>query len=388
MLKVFLRHFYILTVSGLFLPELYFFELQAQSVREPISAPIEKFFPKSYVGGFFSEKYNDPIEVNNEEESITENENNAQEEKTSKIEFQTSDISKKTFLPPDETPSVAVNPNAPSSIISMIESNRRGDKITARAYAKQFVRMLQNFFFEAREMTTLIGDALIEESVIEENDWIGAEQAIDIELAKTRLEKGVTIKPTNDVAMKRIIPDPKKEIEVFFIFSRSCSYCRNMAPDVERLYRILKDDKRVKFTALVVGESDEIWLSEFRDYTGLSVPAFDGTDFAKDFKLKFFPVLLVILPNGERSYYKSGQQTFERMYEFVRTAQGLKVEDSKSLQAIIKTPIGQAEKLILASNTDGKSLAGQKSVRIPQNANQRRASLADRKIVPIEVDKF
>ncbi len=354
------------------------------SATEPLAKPIERFFPKSYAGGFFSEKYKEVIEVKESQES--DSEDSGVEEVPSRneipgIEFQTSDISKKTFLPPDQTPSVAVNPNAPSSIISMIESNRRGDKVTARAYAKQFVRMLQNFFFEAREMTSLIGDALIEESVIENEDWIGAEQAIDIELAKTRLEKGVSIKPTHDVAMKRIVPDPKKEVEVFFIFSRACSYCRHMAPDVERVQRTLASDKRVKITGLVVGEADEAWLREFREYTGLSIPVFDGTEFAKNFKLKFFPIMMVLLPNGERSYYKSGQQTFERMYEFVRTAQGVRVEDSPALQAIIKTPIGQAEQLILASSKDAGTVSSTK-----YGARPVRMPLAPKK--GVEVDKF
>jgi hypothetical protein len=343
---------------------------------DSITPSIKKFFPKSYAGNFFAEKYSEPVEVKDTIENASEEpeENpDASLDKTSSIEFQTEDIRKKSFLPPDQTPSVAVNPNAPSSIISMIESNRRGDRVTAKAYAKQFVRVLQNFFFEVREMTSLIGDALIDEKVIEEEDWMGAEQAIDIELARTRLEKGASIKPSHDVAMKRIVPDPKKEVQVFFVFSRACSYCRFMAPDVERVARVLKEDSRITFTGLVVGEADDEWLKEFRDYTGLGIPVYNGTEFAKQFKIRFLPVILVLLPNGERSYYKSGQQSFERIYEFIRTAQGLEIEDSPSLQSVIKTPIGQGEKLIMASHkstsTFQSSHYGAKPVRMPQ-ANQ------------------
>jgi hypothetical protein len=361
--------------------------LADSSARRPIIRPLEKFFPKSYVGDFFSEKYAEPVEVKDKiesEEAQAENkelntESNVHDPEA--IEFQTDDISKKTFLPPDQTPSVAINPNAPSSIISMIESNRRGDRVNAKGYAKQFVRVLQNFFFEVREMTSLIGDALIEEKVIEEEDWMGAEQSIDIELARTRLEKGVAIKPTHDVAMKRIIPDPKKEVQVLFIFSRSCSYCRFMAPDVERVARVLSGDSRVTLTGLVVGEADGAWLAEFRDYTGLSIPVYNGTEFAKQLKIRFLPVILVLQPNGERSYFKSGQQSFERIYEFIRTAQGLETEDSPSLQSIIKTPIGQGEKLIMAShkNTSAyqSSHYGAKPVRMPVAVQKR-----------VQVEKF
>lgn len=354
------------------------------------SKPLERFFPKSFASSFLEDKASTAVEVVNSE--VTQAEVPVLKAEESKggtqpeLEFQTGDLSKKTFLPPDQTPQVAINPEAPSSIISMIESNRRGDKDTAKAYAKQFVRVLQNYFFEVREMTSLIGDALIEENVIENEDWLGAEQAIDIELARTRLEKGVAIKPTNDVAMKRIVPDPKKEAQVFFIFSRSCSYCRFMAPDVERLNRVLSGDKRIKLTGLVVGGGDEAWLTEFRSYTGLSIPVFEGTEFAKNFKFKFLPVLFVVLPNGERSYFKSGQQSFERMLEFVRTAQGLPLEDKPSIQAVIKTPIGEGEKLILASKDNPDvvhvSRHGPRPVSIPAG---QKARVMQAKVV---VEKF
>ena len=363
------------------------------------NSAIKRFFPSSYAGSIFEKKFDSPIEVKDDlidaasrekqEESNaspkkdTEDQVKEQsQEPVSLIEYQTSDVTKKKFLPPDQTPSVAVNPEAPTSVISMIESSRRGDTVTAKAYAKQFVRTLQNYFFEVKQITSLIGDALIEEDVISDDDWVGAEQSIDIELARTRLEKGAAIKPSHDVAMKRIVPDPKKEVEVYFFFSRSCSYCRFMAPDVERLYRAFKDDSRVKFTGLVVGDSYDEWLREFRDYTGLSIPVYDGTDFSRELKIGFLPVLLVVTPNGNNSYYKSGQQTFERMYEFVRVSQGLPLEDSSKIQAIIKTPIGAGDKLLLAKNQGAYTQHfGQKAVsekvNLPESAKRR-----------IELDKF
>lgn len=350
----------------------------AQSAMKGIvNAPLEKFFPRSFAGSMFDDRFKEVIEVKSDagKEEIeskvenTETKSITFDPKKSGIEFNTRNISEKTFLPPDQTPSVAVNPDSPSSVIQMIESNRRGDTVTAKGYARQFVRVLQNYFFEVRQITSMIGEALIEENAIQKEDWLGAEQSIDIEMARTRLEKGVAIKPTNDVAMKRVVPDPKKEVQVFFLFSRSCSYCRQMAPDVERLNRALAGDKRVKITGLVVGGGDEAWLNEFRDYTGLSMPVFDGTEFAEMFKLKFFPVLLVLLPNGQRSYFKSGQQSFETMFEFVRTTQGLPINDSASLQALVKTPIGEAEKLIIASGKKNDSIHkvhyGSRKVRLP-----------------------
>ncbi len=360
---------------------------------------VRKFFPASYAGSIFDKKFTKPIEIGSDSvvRTVVKNKKVNAEDKIEVvnqpgkntiedvIEFSTSDISKKKFLPPDQTPSVAVNPNAPSSVISMIESSRRGDNSTAKAYAKQFVRTLQNYFFEVRKITSLIGEALIEESAIKDEDWIGAEQAIDIELARSRLENGVAIKPTQDVALKRIIPDPKKEVEVYYFFSRSCTYCRLMTPDVERLTRILGADSRVKITGLVVGDSNERWLKEFRDYTGLTAPVYDGTDFAKHLNIGFLPVLMVVSPNDKRSYFKSGQQSFEGMYEFVRTAQGLPVEDSLKIQSIVKTPIGAADELLLTKNSKGRT--GVISRHFGSN-NSKRVNLPSSVKNRVQVEKF
>ncbi len=348
--------------------------------------PLKKFFPSSYAGSIFSKKLGVIEEVQDEAKLAVRNENKPIQSESAKekvLEFATDDVSKKTFLPPDQTPQVAVNPNAPSSIISMIESSRRGDGVTAKGYAKQFVRMLQNYFFEVRQISSLIGEALIEEKVIKDDDWVGAAQAMDIEFAKTRLEKGIAIKPTHDVAMKRIIPDPKSELEVFFMFSRSCSYCRLMAPDVERLYRVFKDDSRVKFTGLVIGETDQLWLKEFRNYTGLSMEVFDGTELSKQVNVRFLPVLLIVSPNGQRSYIKSGQQTFDRMYEFVRVAQGLPVEDSSKLQSIVRTPMGEGDKLLLAQAKGGN---GTRVVSFRKS--KQTVSIPDALERKVQVDKF
>ena len=257
-----------------------------------------------------------------------------------------------------------------------------GIRLQQRPMRRQFVRTLQNYYFEVRQYTSLIGDALVEEDVIKDEELVGVAQSIDIELAKTRLEKGILVKPTHDVAMTRIISDPKKEVEVYYFFSRTCGYCRLMSTDVERINRVFEGDKRIKLTGLVVGASDEAWLKEFRDYTGLSIPVFDGTEFSKHLKIGFLPVFLVITPNNGKSYFKSGQQNFERMYEFIRTAQGLPVEDSVKLQSIIKTPIGTGDKLLLAKGSANGGVVtehfGQsQKVNLPSNVRDK-----------IQVDKF
>lgn len=254
------------------------------------------------------------------------------------------------ILPPDQTPSVRVNPDAPSSIRAMISAKRQGDSKLALSYAGQFVRYQQSFFFEVREMVDLIGKALIKENVIEDDEWIGVGQMIDYELAKTRYEEGSVLKPTHESAMKLIQADPKQEIEVYYFFSLACSWCRYMAPDVERLWRLAKQDPRIKMTALTINGSPKDWLTEYKNYADWTVPVVDGEELARHWSIGFVPALVIVTPNGKKAFMKTGQQTYERMYEFMRTAQGLPATVTAEFKSVAVTPIGQVERM-KAGNT-------------------------------------
>ena len=273
-----------------------------------------------------------------------------EENKKGKIRYLSENPEDDKILPPDQTPSVRVNPDAPSSIRAMISARRQGDEKLALSYAEQFVRYQQNFFFEVREMVDLIGRALIKQEVIEDDEWVGVGQMIDFELAKTRYQEGSVLKPTHESAMKRVAPDPKQEIEVYYFFSLSCSWCRYMAPDVERLWRLAKLDKRVKMTALTIGGNSSEWLDEYKSYADWTMPVVDGEDLAKHWGIGFVPAMVVVTSNGNKAFMKTGQQSYERMYEFMRTAQGLPATVTAEFKTIAATPIGQAERM-KAGNT-------------------------------------
>ena len=249
------------------------------------------------------------------------------------------------ILPADQTPSVRVNPDAPSSIRAMISARRSGDDTGAQAYAQQFVRYQKSFFFEVRDMVGLIGDALIKEKVIDEDEWVGVGQMIDHELAKTRYEIGAPLKPTHEAAMKRVKADPKQEIEIYYFFSLDCSWCRYMASDIERLWRVSKKDKRIKMAALTMGESTKEWLDEYKQYSEWTMPVLPGDDLAKQWKIGFVPAVVIVTPGNGKAYMKTGQQSFERLYEFVRTAQGLPATVTAEFKALATTPIGKAERM-------------------------------------------
>ena len=194
-----------------------------------------------------------------------------------------------------------------------------------------------------RELTDIIGKALVRQKVIKESDWDGVEQFIDYQMAKTRDEKREILRPTHETAMERIKPDTKGKAEVYFFMTLNCSYCRFMAPEVERLWRSVKNDPNVKMTALTLGPIPQGWVEEYRSYTGATFPVLNGEQVAKALNIRFVPALVVLAPNSKTAYFKSGQQTFARMYEFVRKVQGLPSSLTPVIQTLIDTPIGEQE---------------------------------------------
>ena len=57
------------------------------------------------------------------------------------------------------------------------------------------------------------------------------------------------------------------------------------------------------------------------------------------------PAVVIVTPSNGKAYMKTGQQSFERLYEFVRTAQGLPATVTAEFKALATTPIGKAEKM-------------------------------------------
>lgn len=249
------------------------------------------------------------------------------------------------ILPPDQDPKIRINPEAPGPFIGMVAAYQDGDMELAERYADQWVRYQMNFFFEVRELTQLIGEALVRQRVIDEDSWDGVGQLIDYEFAKTRKETGAVLKPQYDRALERIKPDPRNEVEIYYFFNLNCSWCRYMASDVERLWRATKNDRKVKMVGLLLDQVPQPWIDEYRSYTGMTMPIYSGPDLAKAFNIRFVPAMVVVTPNTKKAYLKTGQQVFSRMYEFIRRAQGLPATLTPELQAIAATPIGEQDRV-------------------------------------------
>lgn len=113
-----------------------------------------------------------------------------------------------------------------------------------------------------------------------------------------------------------------------------------MAPDVERLWQAVKGDRNVKMVALTLGSYSSSWINSYREYTGLTMPIFEGAEIAKKFNIGLVPAVVVVSPADNKAYVKTGQQDFVRLYEFVRVAQGLPATITPQLQRLATMPVG------------------------------------------------
>lgn len=236
-----------------------------------------------------------------------------------------------------------VNADAPFPFKAMVQAKRSGDEEGARNWADAYVRYMQNLMFEVREYTQMIGEAMIRNGVISEESWVGVGQYLDYQMAQARDKTGSAVKATEEVALKRITADPQGEVEIYYFFTLNSSYCRYMASDIERLWRVAKGDPKIKMVALTLGPQPVDWIKSYRTYTGLTVPIYEGAKVAKIFNIGFVPAVVIVSPTTKVAYLRTGQQTFDSLYRFVRTAQGLPTEFTPEVKKLMSTPIGQLE---------------------------------------------
>lgn len=296
-----------------------------------------------------------------EQKAIAENK---RKKEKGKLRYVSSNPNDDEVISPEQTPSVRVNPEAPSSIRAMISAKRAGDNSLAEAYADQFVRYQQSYFFEVQQMVSLIGEALVRQKVINEEDWDGVGQMIDYEMAKTRYEKGEVIKPTHDAAMKQIEADVNQKAEIYYFFNLNCSWCRYMAPDIERLWRLSRRDKNISMNVLTVGSGSMDWLSEYKSYNGWTMPVMNGSALAKKWNIGFVPAVVVVSPTNKKAYMKTGQQSFGRLYEFTKTVQGLPAVVTSQFKSLAEMKIGEVERSKANTNVAYKK-KGTKLISLP-----------------------
>ena len=244
--------------------------------------------------------------------------------------------------PASEKQPLRIEKDAPSSIRDGFSALVSGDKQTAQAYASRWTQYMTDMMFYIREWTALVAKTLHDQGKLDEEGYYRAPDMIDQALVEARKDMGSVFSPSHQDAMRKVEADPKGEVEVLYFFSLNCKFCRTMASDVERLHQATKNDPNVRMTAVTLGKTPDSWLDSYKKYTGLTLPIAQGEKVARQLQVAFVPAVVVVTSNSNKAYIKSGEQSFENMYEFVRVAQGLSGEMTSETNKIKNSKVGQA----------------------------------------------
>lgn len=253
----------------------------------------------------------------------------------------------------DEDIRVKAIAEAPLSMKGLVDCQQHKDYRCAELYADRFVKYMVNLMTAVREITHLIGEAYVRLGQLDEEDWVGAEQLLDMQMAEVSKNDPLAFKLTHELALEQIKPDPTQKAEIFVFCSLSNRYCREMSPDIERLWQVAKADPRLKMVMVTLKRYPDPWIKSYRQYTGLSVPIREGANIAKAFRIAFVPAMVIYSPGTKTSYIRTGQEDFVRMYETVRTVQGLPKALTPPLEKLIQTPIGNIELLKVKEKKSG-----------------------------------
>ncbi len=259
------------------------------------------------------------------------------------------------ILPPEQTPFSVLNTEAPSAFRAMVTANRGGDRVTAEQYADQFVRYKQNLMFEVREYTHLIGMAMIRRGILDEKSWVGVEQYLGYRFAKAQAESGSAFAVKEEASLDRIQPDQNGRADIYYFFSVGNGFCQDMAPDVERIWRMVQADPTLRMVALTMKPERKDWVDSYRKFTGLTVPIFEGADVARRLNVAFVPTVVIVEPTSRRAYMRTGQLTFESFYRFVRKVQGKPLELSPAAVRLLEKPIGNIERAGLVNGKESNA---------------------------------
>ena len=85
-------------------------------------------------------------------------------------------------------------------------------------------------------------------------------------------------------------------------------------------------------------------FQKYREAFKMTIPTIDNSSLAQKFEIAFVPAIVIVAPNDNRAYVKSGEQRFVGMYEFVKAVQGREAEITPEVQ-----------RLISATNADEKN---------------------------------
>jgi hypothetical protein len=114
---------------------------------------------------------------------------------------------------------------------------------------------------------------------------------------------------------------------------------------------------------LTLGSTAKEWISAYKEYTGMTLPIFNGEQVAKQFKVAFVPAVVIVAPNAKTAYLKTGKIDFTRLYEVVRKTQGQSTELSPEGIKLLNAKIGRQPEVKSSNETKATTQALYESYR-------------------------
>lgn len=279
----------------------------------------------------------------------------------------------KKFGDPKLEPEVLATKDAPKPFQGMMAALHLGDEKLAQQYARQYARFMKTTQERVTRTTNLTGLAMATEGSLDESSWawrsasesekalfagdIEALNALDPaikyelsdkakELIRFALDEDDKPKSKSKVSeaelkgflgsvdeqitfaraqdKKTLIRDSKGEVDVFLFVDVKSRESLIASGYLEKTFRSLKDDGRIRFAVLSVGIDSDLERERFKEQSQLSLPIINGTDLSKVMNVKEFPSLVLVAKNSGKAVTEVGRRGENYIIERIKLIQGRK----------------------------------------------------------------
>lgn len=278
---------------------------------------------------------------------------------------------RKKFGDPEKEPEVLAQKDSPKPFQGMMAALQVGDEKLAQQYARQYARYMKTTQERVSRTTNLTGLAMATDGRVDKDSWawsmaseaekelfkdevatlneadpVSKQELSDkaknlIRLAleeddkpKTASKvdqaeaKGFLGTPEEQVSFARTqhrksaIRDSKGEVDVFLFVDVKNRDSLFTAAHVERVFRKIQSDERIRFAALSVGFVSESDRQLFRKQGQLSYPVIDGSDLSKTMNISRLPSLVLVARNSGKAAIDIGRRGDDYILERIRLIQG------------------------------------------------------------------
>ncbi|MCB9030339.1 MAG: hypothetical protein H6619_04745 [Deltaproteobacteria bacterium] len=208
--------------------------------------------------------------------------------------------------------------DAPKPFKAMMHAFEAGETDLAQEYAKQFSDYLMKVEERNSQIMGVVRDTIAEKKMTEEQKLKQAAQEKELAM-REQVRKALSYK---------ITPDPKGEVDIYFVFKTDDEVSMLMVPEVTEVFRdiVESDDPRVNFIGLSLDKvADETARSQLMQEKKISFPVMGGDVLARELSVQRTPAFIVVPRNvPNRKLVESGYRRFFYLDEVVKAARGVK----------------------------------------------------------------